>query len=145
MPSAAPAAVSYLLTLAQNILPDAFVVFRKRLGVYSAPITVEIYGFSGTEIPAELSPSAKREEEFTIDGCVSSYMGDDDLIARMNEAEAAWGVLRAAVGVDYTLGGTVRWAQVTEYQFTPDTDTSGKSLGSMDFKITCSQRIESLT
>lgn len=145
MASAAPAAVSYLLTMAQNVLPDAYVVFRKKLGIYSAPITVEIYGYQGTEIPAELSPSARREEEFEITGCISSYMGDDDLIARMNEAAAAWAVLRAAVGVDYTLGGSVRWAQITEYQFTPDTDTTGKTLGTLEFKITCNVRIESLT
>lgn len=145
MPSAAPAAVTYLLALAQNTLPDAYVVFRKKLGVFSAPLTVEINGFEGTELPAELSPEAKREEEFVIPGSVSSLQGDDDLIARMNEAEAAWGLLRAAIGVDYTLGGTVRWAQVTEYQFTPDIDSGGQSLGTIEFRITCQQRIASLT
>ena len=145
MSSSAPAAVSYFLTLAQTTLPDCFVVFRKRLGVFSAPLTLQVFGFTGTEEPAELSPEAKREENFDINCNLSSYAGDEDMQARMNEVMSAWSLLTIAVSTDYTLGGTVRWAQIPEYDFTPDTDTTGKSLGSLDFKVNCQQRITSLS
>jgi hypothetical protein len=148
MSSVASAATRYFLNLARATLPDdAFVILHKRRGemVYSAPITLEVYGFTGRQEPAELSPQARREEEFDINCCVSSYQGDDDLESRMDEAQSAWALLSVAVGNDYTLGNTVRWAQMTEYTFVPDTDTSGKALGSVEFKINCQQRIDSLT
>lgn len=145
MSSSAPAAVAYYLALARATLPDVLVVFRKKLGVFTTPITLQVFGFTGTQIPAELSPQARREENFIIDCSLSSYMGDDDFEARLTEVMNAWSALTVAVGSDYSLGGTVRWAQITEYTFVPDTDTSGKSLGTLEFKVDCQQRIATLT
>jgi hypothetical protein len=147
MSSVAPAATSYFLNLARTVLPDtSFVVLLKR-GiplVFSAPLTLQVYGFSGVQVPADLSPQARREEEFVIDCCISSYMGDDDLESRMAEAQAGWDLLSVAIGNDYTLGRIVRWAQMAEYSFEPSTDNSGKALGSVEFKVNCQQRIDSL-
>jgi hypothetical protein len=148
MSSVAPAATSYFLTLARSVLPDdAFVILMKSGTplVFTAPLTLQVYGFTGSQVPAELSPQARREEEFSIDCCISSYMGDDDLEARMEEAQAGWDLLSVAIGNDYTLGHIVRWAQMAEYSFIPSKDTSGKALGSVEFKVNCQQRIDSLT
>lgn len=148
MSSVAPAATIYFMNLARSILPDdAFVILLKS-GiplVFSAPLTLQVYGFTGTQVPAELSPQARREEDFNIDCCISSYMGDTDLEARMTEAQTGWDLLSVAIGNDYTLGHIVRWAQMAEYSFIPSTDTSGKALGSVEFKVNCQQRIDSLT
>jgi hypothetical protein len=148
MSSVAATATQYFLNLARATLPDgSFVILHKDRGdlVYSAPLTLEVYGFTGKQEPAELSPQARREEEFDINCCVSSYQGDDDLEGRMKEAQDAWALLSVAVGNDYTLGQNVRWAQMAEYTFIPDTDGSGKALGSVEFKVNCQQRIDSLT
>jgi hypothetical protein len=148
MSSVAAAATSYFLQLARSVLPDdSFVVLRKSGAqmVFSAPLTLQVYGFKGSQIPAELSPQARREETFDIDCCVSSYQGDDDLEARMAEAQTAWALLSVAVGNDYTFGNIVRWAQITDYDFIPSSDTTGKTLGSVEFKVNCQQRIDSLT
>jgi hypothetical protein len=148
MSSVAAVATQYFLGLARATLQDdAFVILHKSRGdlVYTAPITLEVYGFTGRQDPAELSPQARREEAFDINCCISSFQGDGDLEGRMKEAQDAWALLSVAVGNDYTLGHTVRWAQMTEYTFIPETDVNGMSLGSVEFKVNCQQRIDSLT
>lgn len=147
MSSVAAAATSYFIQLARTVLPDEAFVIMRRSGiplVFTAPLTLQIYGFTGSQEPAELSPQARREENFDINCCISSFMGDEDLESRMSEAQDGWALLSVAVGNDYTLGNTVRWAQMTEYEFIPSTDLNGKSLGSVDFRVNCQQRIDSL-
>jgi hypothetical protein len=148
MTSVAPAATSYFLQLARNTLPDdAFVTLRKREAtlVFTAPITLVVYGYSGNTDPAELSPQARREETFDINCCVTAFAGDNDLETRMSEAQVAYDAIFKAVGNDFRFGNLLRWAQMTEYTFVPDVDSNGMSIGQIEFRINCQQRIDSLT
>lgn len=129
-----------------NVLPDyAYVWYGTKLSVFSAPITLEILGWEGEQVPAELSPSARREEEFTIKCCLSSYAGDKDFSARELTCVTHWNAISVMIGNDYTLGGNVRWAQMHEYNFSGVSDADGQALGNLDFSILCSQRVASLT
>jgi hypothetical protein len=140
-----------LMKMWADIMPDdTFFWYGKRLGMFSAPLTVQVYGWTATQTPAELSPEYKVEEQFDLSCCVSSFQGDQDFDAREAEAIAAFEILTEAVANNYTLaypvgpgGGPVRWAYVTDYEFTPDvTATQGQSVGTLDFKIQGQQRIE---
>lgn len=120
--------------------------FGKRLSVYSAPITLQVYGWRALQEPAELAPNLRREETFELDCCLSSFAGDQDYESREAECIANWNLLYVAVGNDATLGGIVRWAQFTEYEFSADSNpTGGQSIGHLEFKIQCVQRVESLS
>jgi hypothetical protein len=136
-----------LMAIATSVLPDdATVFYGKRLPMFTAPITFQIYGWAASRNPEELSPLYRVDEVFDFNCCISSFEGDQDWDARELECITQFNALIIAVNNNYTLGNTVRWAYLTDYEFIPDTTTSaGQSLGSLDFKIHCEQRIESLT
>jgi len=147
-----------LMTIWQPLLPDdTFFWYGKRMGVFSAPLTVQIYGWTALQSPAELSPAYRVEEEWDISCCVSSWQGDIDFDTREAEALAAFNILTEAVANNYTLAvppanpgdntGPVRWAYLTDYEFVPDTTvggsgTGGGSVGTIDFKIHGAQRVD---
>lgn len=135
------------MALATSVLPDdTTIYYGKRLAVFTAPLTLQIYGWTATRTPEELSPRYRVDEDFDFSCCISSFEGDQDFDAREQECMAAFETLVIAVNNDYTLDGVVRWAFLTDYEFIPDTTaTQGQSMGSLEFKIHCEQRIESLS
>jgi len=145
-----------LMAIATSVLPDdATVFFGKRLPIFTAPITFQIYGWTATRSPEELSPQYRVDEDFDFSCCISSFQGDQDFDAREDECLTQFNALIIAINNNYTLAappavpganaGPVRWAYLTDYEFIPDVTQEAQSLGSLEFKIHCEQRIESLT
>lgn len=146
MSSSQPVATPYFVTLATTALGDqATVYFGKPLPMFSAPITLQVIGVVGDQQPAELGPNYRREETFAIQCELTSFAGDEDFAARMQEAYDALALIEVAVGNDPTLGNTVRYAEIGSTVFTPDSNAPGKSIGQLAFDIRCSARINSLT
>lgn len=148
MSSVASLARKNFLAMCAGVLPDdTFIWFGKRLGVFSAPLTLQCFGWAATQTPAELSPAYRVEEAFDLNCALSSFAGDQDFDARETEVMASFALISTTLATDpnYRLGNAVRWAYITDYEFVPDGDTEGRSLGTLDFKVHCEQRIESLT
>lgn len=146
MSSVVRAARIYFLNMCTVALPqDTYIFYGKRLGVFSAPLTLQCFGWTALQEPAELAPNLRREEIFDLNCCLSSFAGDQDFDAREAEVMANWSLITTAIGNDGSFNGIVRWAQITEYEFTPGANTTGQSIGSLDFKVNCVQRIESMS
>jgi hypothetical protein len=152
MSSCIPAARIYFLNMCRNVLPqDTFIWYGAKLSLFSSPLMLQCYGWHAIQEPAELAPNLRREEIFDLDCCLSSFQGDQDFDAREAEVMTNWSLITTALGNDASFngGGTgpgiVRWAQITEYEFQPMPDPEGKSIGSLEFKVGCVQRIESMS
>lgn len=147
MASSVPNAVAAFISIATNALPsDALVWFGKPLGVYTAPITLQILGVSdGKQEIVVMGPDYKREEDYLIQCLLTSFAGNSDFQGRMTEVFSNYLLLSVAIGNNPTLNQTVRFAQITEFTYVPDADASGKSLGSLSFGVECQARISSLT
>lgn len=137
------------LALARGVLPDdAAIWYGKRLDVFSAPVMLQCYGWTAEQLPEELSPQYRVDEHFDLACCLSSMAGDKDFDTREQEVMGFFALITTTLAADpnYRLGNTVRWAYVTTYDFVPDVDADmGRSVGTLDFKLHCEQRIESLT
>jgi hypothetical protein len=145
MSSVASATRKYFQTAVAAVLPDdAYVWYGAKMSIFEAPITLEILGWHGQQVPAELSPQARREEEFELVCCITSFAGDQDFDARETEAVTQWNAVSVMIGNDYTLGGNVRWAQMATYNFEGIPNADGQSIGVMNFTIECQARIDSL-
>ena len=146
MSSCIPAARKYFLNMCTTVLPqDCYIYYGKRLGVFSAPLTLQCFGWTAIQEPAEIGPDLKREEIFDLNCALSSFAGDQDFEARETEVMSNWSLITTAVGLDGSFGNIVRWAQVTQYEFVPDANLDGQSIGTLDFKIACVQRIASMS
>lgn len=147
MSSSVPAAVSAFLSIAQAALPvTSLVWFGKPLGVYTAPLTLQVYGVhDGMQEIMTMGPDYKREETYEIQCLLTSWAGDQDFTSRMTEVYSAFQLITVAIANNPTMNQTVRFAQVHTFDYIPDADASGRSLGSLDFTINCQQRISSLT
>ncbi len=146
MSSSIPGAVAYFLQLAGTALPaSAYVYFGVELPKYTAPVTLQVTGITGNQQPAELGPSYKREETYSILCELTSFAGDQDFPTRLSEVMDNWALITVAVAGDPTLGGNVRFAECGDMDFSPKSDIKGFSLGSLTFDVRCSQRITSLT
>lgn len=146
MASVIPAARLYFLNMCRLALPqDVFIWYGKRLGVFSAPITLQCFGWTASQEPAELGPNLRREETFDLKLCLSSFAGDQDFDAREAECMSNWSLITTALGNDGSLGNIVRWAQITDYEFSPNANADGQSIGNLDFTVNCQQRIESMS
>ncbi|MGH9917416.1 MAG: hypothetical protein ACRD6W_00875 [Nitrososphaerales archaeon] len=146
MSSSVPTSVPYFVTLATTALgADATVSFGKPLPLYSAPITLQVTGVVGDAEPAELGPNYRREETYSIQCELTAYAGDQNFLDRLSECMTAYALLTVAVANDPTLGGSVRFAECGQYQFVPDADAQGQSIGNLTFDVRCSARITSLT
>ena len=145
MASAAMGAVAALLEIATATLPDdAMVYFGKELPKYTAPLTFAVCGFEGNQEPAELGPNYRREETASLLCDLTSYAGDQDWLSRMSEVMTAFALLTVAVGNNWTLNNTVRFAEPGDFLFTPEVQGNGQSIGSLTFAIRYSQRVDSL-
>jgi hypothetical protein len=146
MSSSIPSAVPYFLDLAQTALGDqATVSFGKELSLFSAPITLQVIQIVGDQAPAELGPNYRREETYSMQCSLTAYAGDQDLVARLTEAMAAFGLVEVAVANDASLGGTVRFAQCGNFVFQSGADAQGQSIGTLAFDVRCQARVNSLT
>jgi|SRR6266702_1308718 len=156
MASSIPAASKYFAQLAQTALgAQATVFMSRRLPLYTAALTLQIFGQAGDQEPGEMGPNYRREETYAIECEITSYSGDQDQpgapiadqpsFARQDECFAALNKIETAIANDYTLGGNIRYAEVGEFDFAADADADGKSLGHLKFAVRCSQRVTSLT
>src|SRR5262249_52705136 len=146
MSSVIPSAVPQFITIARGVMPqDAFIWFGRQMSVFSAPLTLQVISVTGDQEPADLGPEYRREETFEIHCVLTAFAGDDDHPSRMREVFDQFKVISIAVASNYTLNNTVRFAEVGDFNYLPDNDSSGKSIGSLAFQIRCSQRITSLT
>jgi len=147
MASSVPSAVSALLSIATAALPTtAQVWFGKPLPTYTAPTTLQVYGVhDGTQEVAVLGPDFKREERYEIQCLLTSWAGDQDFAGRMNEVYADFELITLAIGNNPTLNNTVRFAEIHTFDYIPDADAKGMSLGSLSFSVACQARISSLT
>jgi hypothetical protein len=132
-----------------GVLPqDTFVWYGKKLGTFSSPLMLQCYGWTAQQQPAEIGPNLRREEEFELNCCLSSYAGDasqEAFDSREQECMSNWSLITTALGNDASLGNIVRWAQIVEYQYTPDTGPEGGTIGELEFKVQCVQRIDSMS
>lgn len=142
--SAIPTAVPALISMATTALPsDAMVYFGKALPVYTAPITLQVIKVVGNQDWIVLGPNYRREETFSIECQLTSFAGDNDHPARMSEVFTQFHALTMAVGNDPTLQGTVRLAEVGDFDYEPDENGNGMTLGCLTFNVRCSQRVAS--
>jgi hypothetical protein len=147
MPSAVPNTVEYLISLFETTLPSVQVWFGKALGVYKAPQTLQMTGVDGDSVWAELGQNFKRDETFAVMCQISSYAGDQSTqanINRMDEVYALLEPLQIAVANDYTLGGNVRLSEIRNFEYVPDEDAKGQSIGHLTFEVYCQVRITTL-
>lgn len=146
--SAIPGALVNFIALAQSALgQSATVWWGKELETYSAPVTLQITEITGTQDPAEIGQSYRREETFQLICTLSVYQGGPQgtaNIACLQEVMAQFALVSAAIGNNPTLSGAVRFAEVKNFLLTPDTDGNGTTAVTLDFQVACSQRVRSL-
>ncbi len=92
----------------------------------------------------EIGPNLRREEIFDLNCCLSSFAGDQDFDAREAEVMTNWALVTVALNNDASFNNLVRWAQITEYEFTPEANATGQSIGTLDFKVNAVQRIDTM-
>lgn len=110
-----------------------------------APITLQILSVEGDQVPAELGPTYKREETYSIMCDLVSFAGDQLYVNRLSEVMTSFALITVAIANNPTLNSAVRFAEVGDFVFTAHADNKGMSLGSLTFAIRCSQRISSLS
>lgn len=149
---AARANLFSLLTVAFASQTTVQVYYGAELTTYVSPKTVQIMGWSGDQVPAELGPTYRREETYAIHMKINSWAGDQDYATREVETMALFGTVSLIVANNWTLpstagglDGAVRFAEVGTFNFSPHADMPGMSMGELMFDVHCSQRITSLT
>jgi hypothetical protein len=147
MSSSIPAAITNLQTLLVAAFPASTtqVWFGKTLSTYIAPLTIQWTGVTGDQQPGELGPNYRREETYAIEMEIVSFAGDQDYVARTNEAMTAFNIVSVTVANNYTLNNAVRFAEVGTFDLVPEAGDQGQSMARISFAIHCSQRINSLT
>lgn len=147
MASSVPNAVNAFLSIVQAALPgNTQVWFGKPLSVYVAPITLQVTGVhTGEQVIATMGPEYKREETYEIQCMLTSFAGDLNFVGRMAEVFLNYGLVTLAVGNNPTLNQTVRFAEIHSFEYVPDADAKGMSLGALTFSVHCQARISSLT
>lgn len=154
MPSSIPGAVSNLFSLLTTAFASETNVQVYRGGAlttYVAPITVQILGWQGTQKPAELGPSYRREETFAIQMEIAAYEGDLAFATVETNVMNAFGIVSVTVANNWTLpstaggnDGTVRFSEVSTFTYKSSFDGSGQAAGILTFDVNCQQRIQSL-
>lgn len=134
------------MVIAQTALPDATVWFGKPLAQYTTPITLQVLAVhTGEQEVATLGPEYKREELYEIQCVLTSFAGDNDYLSRMDEVYGSFHSITVAIGNNPTLNQTVRFAEIKTFEYIPDADPKGMTLGSLTFTVACQARISSLT
>jgi hypothetical protein len=146
MSSSVPSAVHAFMSIAQAVLPNATVFFGKPLSLYTSPITLQVLAVhTGEQEVATLGPEYKREETYQIQCALTSFAGDSDYLGRLDEVFASFSTLTTAIGNNPTLNQTVRFSEIRSFEYVPDADTKGMTLGMLTFTLACQARITSLT
>lgn len=154
--SAIPGTLTAFMNLAAAILPAGSTVwFGEELGVYSAPVTLQITEIQGDQLPAEIGARFRREETFQLVCLLSIYQGgpQDIFAALLGEVMTQFNAIALAVGNDPTLSAyapdptvqTARFCQVGNFIVSPSTDDNGFSMVTLSFALRCAQRVESLS
>lgn len=145
--SAIPGALANVLSIATSALPsDTTVYYGSELPAYSAPLTFQISEITGDQVPAEIGPQYRREETFNLVCSLIAYTGGvPDFPSQLQSLMASFVLLSRAIANNPNLSGAVRFAQVGNFQITPETDANGQSATTLDFAIRCEARVTSLT
>jgi hypothetical protein len=134
------------MSIAQTALPNATVWFGKPLAMYTSPITLQVLAVhTGDQQVATLGPEYKREETYEIQCVLTSFAGDNDYVSRMDEVYSSFSLLTVAIGNNPTLNQSVRFSEIRTFEYIPDADAKGMTLGSLSFTVACQARITSLT
>lgn len=150
MSTSVPGAVEAWLAMATAALPQGTtIVFADVIPTFTAPLTLQLTGVKGDQTSAEIGPSYRREEHYTISCELTSYAGDQDMLARLSEVFTAFESLLVAVGSqpNLPLAGVpqVRFAQITDFSFSAEPDQAGQSIGTISFDVDVQARVESLS
>jgi len=135
------------MSIAEGALPsESTIYYGSELGAYSAPLTFMISEITGDQTVAEIGPSFRREETFSLICSLIAYNGGvPDFAGQLQLLMANFTLIALAIGNNPTLNGSVRFAEVGNFQITPETDVNGQSATTLDFAIRCQQRVTSLT
>lgn len=147
MSASLPNALPAFMSIAQAALPTDFQVALGAvlLSPYAAPQTLLVLGANFTEDAfAELGPTYRHEEHYSIRCNLTSFAGDRDQLARLAETYALYKSILIAVAAAPTLNGTVRLAWCSQLGYTPMADSKGMTFGSLDFEVQCQARVDSL-
>lgn len=143
--SAIPGAVPQLIDIVTAALPDNTTVWLgATLPAYTNPLTFQITKITGTQTPAEIALSFRREETFMVLCQMIAYQGDPAFATILTTLFNAWVPVEEAIAANPTLNNTVRYAQCVNFSLVPDVDRNGKAAWVMNFAVRCEQRVESL-
>lgn len=157
MASSVGAAVTNLIALIQGAVPSTIsggsveVAFGE-LPTYESPVTLVITEVTGDQTPAEIGRNFRREETYSIDCQIVTWAGDQDYAKRFTDAVTLWNVVSVAIANNPWLSvsgvndatAAVRYAEVGSFSVTPGPDELGQSRCDLEFRVRCSQRINSL-
>ena len=136
----------YFLNMCKTVLPDdTYIFYGAKLSKFSSPLMLQCYGWTALQEPGEIGPNLRREEAFDLNCCLSSFQGDQDFDAREQEVMTNWALITVALNNDASFNSLIRWAQITEYNFQPEPGVEGSSVGSLEFKVGCVQRIDTMS
>lgn len=144
-PSAAKAAKAALVTVCRTLWPDPVVVFYGPCGTDEPDDYAEILDVTMSEAEARLSPLRQRWHDFAITGRIATYDGGGtevqqtvteralDMLAELADYVQDSGITPST---QVTLGSTVQWARLTEWELTeePDEIEDGRK-STVDFTI----------
>ncbi len=92
-----------------------------------------------------MGPDFQREETYEIECLLTCFAGDPDFWGRMDDVFSMFELVTVAVGNNPTLNQSVRFAEIKQFEYIPDADSNGMTLGSLSFSVACQARISSLT
>lgn len=144
-PAAAKAAKVALVAACQSLWPQPVLVTYGPAGSYEAPDQVEILGLEFTEDAPRIGTLRRRWHKFTIDGRITIDRGGGAEVQQiateraldMLDELAAYLQDSGVVGSGRnTLGGTVHWSRVSEFQLReePDDVVEGRD-AQVDFTV----------
>jgi hypothetical protein len=149
MGSCIPAATQSLFSIFTAAYPLYTVWVGNELGVFATTDTIEINSVSADQAPAELGPSYRREEVFSVHCRITVIRGDASdpasYLGAMTDAFTIFNGLEAAVANNPTLTQVVRFAELGEMEYDPTTTAQGMSMAVLSFVVRCSQRVNSLS
>jgi hypothetical protein len=142
LPNALPAFVS----IATAALPTGFQIKEGAIfGPYIAPQALLITGIHFTQDAyAELGPSYKHEEHYSIQCALCSAQAPDDQASRLLEVYSSYSLISVAVANNPTLNGTIRLAWTRQLDYSMGYDPKF-SVGTLTFEVQCQARVTSLT
>lgn len=146
MSASLPSSIPALVTIAQGALPTNFqVALSKVPPVYVPSQSLLITGVRfSKDAYAELGPTYRHEEQYTVSCSLFSSAGGSDALARLQEVYSLYTAIQEAIANNPTLNATVRLAWPKQQAFTPGADANGLDVGQLDFQVYCEVRVTSL-